>query len=238
MAAKRPQGGGGGKRRGGMAGAHGDRLTPAAAGKPPKTAASGSRAAAGAAGMSGASASPPPLRRKGAGFLHASASAVRMLKEASARRGFAEPRILTDWDAIMGAALAPVCRPVKVSYAGKNFGATLVVLAEGPRAPEVQMLGPKIVERVNAHYGYRAVSRIRVVQTDARLPSRIRDEGVSAAPRDGHGSAAVENDIDPHAAAASAAATDPGLSAALARLGRSRAARQRAAANDRKGRKA
>jgi len=223
-----------------MAGAHAERLVPRG-GAGAQAGRAGVRATKGRAALDGAQSGPAtalPLRRKAGGFAHASASTERMLKEASARRGFAEPRILTDWETIMGAALAPVCRPVKVSYSGKSFGATLVVLAEGPRAPEVQMLGPRIVERVNSHYGYRAVSRVRVVQTDARLGSRTRDEGVSASPRDGHEGPALDTPIDPHADAAAAAATDPGLAAALRRLGRSRAARGRADGNDRKGRKA
>ena len=38
----------------------------------------------------------------------------------SARRGFAETRVLTDWSAILGEGLAGACLPVKVSYAGRK----------------------------------------------------------------------------------------------------------------------
>lgn len=103
--------------------------------------------------------------RKARGFLHAAALSSDHVRSAFSRRGFAESRVLTEWDAIVGEALAPLCRPVKVSYSAGGFGATLIAMTSGARAPEVEMLGPRILERVNAFYGYRAVSRFKVVQT-------------------------------------------------------------------------
>ena len=40
-----------------------------------------------------------------------------------------------------------------------------MVRTEGARAPEVEHLGPRIIERVNQFYGYRAIARLKVVQT-------------------------------------------------------------------------
>ncbi|MEM6438707.1 MAG: DUF721 domain-containing protein [Pseudomonadota bacterium] len=218
------------RQSGGMAGAHRAKLAPKATAAEakalPRAAPSGKK----------------PF--KPAGFRHAGTAAAPWLKEVSARRGFAEPRILTDWDDILGPALAPVCRPVKITYAGRGFGATLIVLASGARAPEVQMLLPRIIERVNGHYGYRAVSRIRVTQTDRRLDSRERDPGASASPENRLDRRDMTGPTNPHADAAAEAVQDPGLSAALERLGRSRAAhaarRSRSApdAGPTKGRKA
>ena len=51
------------------------------------------------------------------------------------------------------------------------------------------MLGPRIIERVNAFYGYRAISRFKVVQTAAGMgsggfaePSRGFDRGGASKP--------------------------------------------------------
>ena len=204
------------RQSGGMAGAHRGKLVPKAGGESPA-----------------APRAPAKKPFKPAGFRHAGTAAAPWLKEASAKRGFAEPRILTDWDDILGPALAPVCRPVKVTYSGRGFGATLIVLASGARAPEVQMLLPRIIERVNGHYGYRAVSRIKVTQTDRSLDDRAPGAAGGATQSDPRASASPENrpdrrdmtgPTDPHADAAAAAVQDPGLSAALDRLGRSRAA--------------
>lgn len=97
--------------------------------------------------------------------MRASSAAKGLIRPALTKRGFAEPRILTEWDAVVGARIAALCRPVKLGYASKQgMGGTLTLGALGASALEVQHLTSQIVERVNAHYGYRAISRIRLVQ--------------------------------------------------------------------------
>jgi hypothetical protein len=58
-----------------------------------------------------------------------------------------------------------VTRPVKVGYSRDGFGATLTLLTTSAQAPMVQMQLPKLRERVNACYGYAAISRISLTQT-------------------------------------------------------------------------
>lgn len=135
------------------------------------------------------SAPAKPAQRKARGFLHAAALSSDHVRSAFSRRGFAESRVLTEWDAIVGAALAPLCRPVKVSYSAGGFGATLIAMTDGARAPEVEMMGPRIIERVNTFYGYRAISRFKVVQTASGMgaggfadPSRQFDRGGATKP--------------------------------------------------------
>ena len=203
---------------GGMAGAH--RRPPAG---PGAGAARGGGRASGLAGAPAArpapEAAPTPRASGGGGFRQVGAFAKGPMREAAARKGFAETRVLTDWEAIAGAELASLCRPVKVSYAGKGFGATLIVLADGARAPEVEMLGPRIVERVNAHYGYRAISRMKVVQTDRALSaSRGSDRGVAAEGGDDPASCALSNEARRRAARAAEGVESPELRAALERL--------------------
>ena len=60
--------------------------------------------------------------------------------------------------------IAGRARPVEVSY-GQGFGATLVVLTTGPNAPVLEMQKEVIREKVNACYGYAAITRIRITQT-------------------------------------------------------------------------
>lgn len=104
-------------------------------------------------------------RRGRKGFVQAGSLMENRLRKATEKRGFAETRLLTDWPHIAGVALAGIARPVKVSYARDGFGATLTVLTDGAHAPEVQMQLPALRERVNACYGYNAISRIRLTQT-------------------------------------------------------------------------
>lgn len=193
-----------------------------------KAAGKGDDAASGAAPRRPAAA---PLPRKGwGGFRHAVAAGDKPLKTALQRRGFAESRVLTQWEEVAGAALAPLCRPVKVDYAAGGFGATLVVMADGARAPEVTMLRPRIIERVNAFYGYRAISRVRVVQTAPgagalSLSSRNSDAGAAARRL----AAAISSEEVRAVETLSGRVEDEGLRDALSRLGCNVMRRRRAA---------
>jgi hypothetical protein len=104
--------------------------------------------------------------RRGRGFRSAGETARRRLGEAAAGHGFAEPEVLMRWPEVVGERLSGLCTPVKVSYSrAHRLGATLVVRVEGARATEVEHLGPRIIERVNQFYGYRAIDRLKVTQT-------------------------------------------------------------------------
>ncbi|RMH43900.1 MAG: DUF721 domain-containing protein [Alphaproteobacteria bacterium] len=106
------------------------------------------------------------LRRRRKGFEPAAGLIARPLRKASERRGFAVARLLTAWDEIVGPEIAAMARPVRVSYGREGIGATLTVLTSGAYAPLVQAQCAAIRERVNACYGYNAISRVRVTQTD------------------------------------------------------------------------
>lgn len=164
---------------------------------------------------------PGAQTRRGRGFASAAVTARKRLGEAAARHGFAEPQVLLHWAEVVGARLAGLCAPVKITYPrGHGLGATLVVRAPGARAPEVEHLGPGIVERVNQFYGYRAVARIKVVQTAGPTPGFAE-----ARPGFAHPAPADTTPAEPAAEAEARAATltrgirDPGLRAALTRMG-------------------
>lgn len=108
--------------------------------------------------------SPPPTRRL-RGFEAASALVSDRIRTAGEARGFAVARLLTHWAEIAGEDLARITRPVKVGYARDGFGATLTLLTTSAQAPMVQMQLPRLRERVNACYGYNAISRITLTQT-------------------------------------------------------------------------
>lgn len=101
------------------------------------------------------------------GFKQASALLKRSVQDVSSRRGFAQSRILTHWEDIVGQDIARIATPVKVSYTKGGLGATIVLLCSGVNAPLLEMQKPVIHERVNAVYGYNAISRVRITQTSA-----------------------------------------------------------------------
>jgi len=106
-----------------------------------------------------------PAKRRSRGFLQTGGLVSQRIRRVGERRGFAETRLLTHWAEIVGPMVAAIAQPVKVSYAREGFGATLTVLTDGARAPELQMMLPELKEKVNACYGYSAISRIRITQT-------------------------------------------------------------------------
>ena len=106
-----------------------------------------------------------PASRRMRGFEAASSLLGDRIRSAGEKRGFAVARLLTHWSDIAGEDLARVTRPVKVGYSRDGFGATLTLLTTSAQAPMVQMQLPKLRERVNACYGYAAISRISLTQT-------------------------------------------------------------------------
>jgi len=87
------------------------------------------------------------------------------IRRASEHRGFAATRLLTHWAEIVGDATADIATPVNVSYGRGGIGATLTILTTGAQAPMLEMQKEQIREKVNACYGYRAISRVRITQT-------------------------------------------------------------------------
>lgn len=103
--------------------------------------------------------------RKRSGFARASNLMKTQIRTATESRGFAQSRVLTHWREIVGAAVADIAYPVKISYARDGSGATLTILTTGSQAPMLEMQKLQIKEKVNACYGYNAISHVRITQT-------------------------------------------------------------------------
>ena len=109
----------------------------------------------------------PPMQRRKRGFEPAGGLVASRVQKAGESRGFAMTRLLTHWAEVAGPELAPMCQPVKVGYSRDGFGATLTVLVSSTMAPLVEMRKEALKQRVNAVYGYSAISRIALTQTAA-----------------------------------------------------------------------
>ena len=138
------------------------------------------------------------------------------IRTAGESRGFAVTRLLTHWAEIVGDEIAGMARPVKVGYARDGFGATLTLLTTGARAPLVEMQKTTIRERVNACYGYAAISRIVITQT---APTGFAEGQVAFAPAAKPVAKPVDPEVRRRAVEASDGVRDEGLRAALESLG-------------------
>lgn len=159
---------------------------------------------------------PPDPNRRMRGFEAAAGFLRDPIRHAGESRGFAVARLLTHWPEVVGEDLAAMTRPVKIGYSRDGLGATLTVLVASAHAPMVQMQIPRIIEKVNAIYGYAAISRVALTQTAATGFSEGQ-AAFLAAP------APARTDAPEIVAAAretAAPITDPGLRTALEALAR------------------
>lgn len=107
---------------------------------------------------------PTPPRRK-RGFEAASKLVASHLRGPLEKRGFSEAKLITHWREIVGEDVADSALPVKIRHSRGTLGATLVLLTTGGRAAILEMQKEAIRQKVNACYGYNAVSKIQITQT-------------------------------------------------------------------------
>jgi hypothetical protein len=105
-----------------------------------------------------------------------------------AAQGFAASDVIIAWPEIVGERLASFTQPMKIEWRRKAAhvdpearpdAATLVVRVESAFALEMQHLAPVIVERVNAHYGWRCIGKIVLKQGPVRRPEPPRNPVIS-----------------------------------------------------------
>lgn len=109
----------------------------------------------------------PPRRTSTKGFKRTDSLLAGQIRRASETRGFAQSRLLTHWAEIAGKDTAAIAEPVEVSYGRGGMGATLTLLTTGANAPMLEMQKEQLRAKVNAVYGYNAISRVRITQTAA-----------------------------------------------------------------------
>ena len=102
------------------------------------------------------------------------ASVPKIAAKAIGRRGFAEASLITDWDTVVGPELAAASQPVKLGFPpGERANGTLHIRVQGGVATELQHLEPLVVERINGHFGYGAVARLKLIHAPiGRRPPR------------------------------------------------------------------
>src|SRR5215207_2623363 len=100
------------------------------------------------------------------------------LGPALAAQGFASADIIAAWPEIVGPRLAAACQPIRIEWSRRGLRnrderpqpAMLIVRVEGAFALELQHVAPLLMERINAHYGWRCVGRIVLKQGPVPRP--------------------------------------------------------------------
>jgi len=157
-------------------------------------------------------AATPPIRRNRTEPI---GSAIgRITKPVFGKRGLADGVIARDWLSIVGEAIAKHSQPEKITYPGRERTGGLLHLRvdNSAMATQLQHLEPQLVERINGHFGYRAVARLRYIH--GPLPKPLA--GARTAKPAPELSPERRRSLD----ATLAGVEDPELMAALERLGR------------------
>ena len=130
-------------------------------------------------------------------------------RQALGRRQPTLAALLADWPAIVGEPLAAraVPRALAPPLPGRE-GGTLTVCVASADALEIQHESPRVLERINGYFGYKAVDRLKLVQATARRRAQVP----VAKPLDPADAAEIDEVL--------AKVTDPGLRDRLASLGR------------------
>jgi len=109
----------------------------------------------------------------------------RFTRSVFGRRGLADGAIVRDWRAIAGAALAAHSQPERIIYpTAKQSGGTLHLRVDsGALATEIQHQEPLLVERINTYFGFKAISRLKLIQ--APIGRNRESKQPATAPLDG-----------------------------------------------------
>ena len=101
------------------------------------------------------------------------------LGPALAAQGFATSDVIVAWPEIVGERLANFTQPLRIEWPrgaaardrdARPEPATVVIRVESAFALEMQHLAPVVMERINAHYGWRCVGRVVLKQGPVKRP--------------------------------------------------------------------
>ena len=140
-----------------------------------------------------------------------------IIGETLAARGLGEASLVLNWREIVGEAIARYARPIELQWPpraakrdpdARAIGSTLVLRIDGAFALEAQHHAAIIMERVNAHLGWRVVGKIAFRQ--GQLPPFEPKRRTPPPP---------EASSEARARQAAVGIEDDGLRQALTRLG-------------------
>lgn len=115
--------------------------------------------------------------KRGFGLLAIAKTLPRITGRVLGKRGFATADILGAWPGIVGQDIAAHCVPRKLDRprpgqrrSAQAPGGTLTLRVEAGYALEIQHLEPLLLERINSYFGFRAVTRLRLLQGPGPAP--------------------------------------------------------------------
>ena len=106
-------------------------------------------------------------KRTASGLNTLASETMPLLRRILGRKGMMAADVLAFWEQIAGEELAAFTFPEKIGFRGKERqnGVLQVAAANGAFALELQHREKFVLEKVNAFFGYKAVSELRIRQS-------------------------------------------------------------------------
>ena len=80
-------------------------------------------------------------------------------------KNFLEVSLIKKWREIIGDNIAKFCWPIKIIFSGiKNSNGLVFLKTKRGRSMEIEFKNEEIIEKLNQYFGYKAISKISVVQ--------------------------------------------------------------------------
>ena len=149
-----------------------------------------------------------------------------LTKKVFQKHGFSSAALIADWSDVVGLPLAEQCiperlkwprgrRPVTEDATETPTGATLILRTDAAHALEIEYASAQILERINAYFGYRAITTLKIVQ------GPLMTKPARSSPKSGR-PAATQSPVEAQACdQAISEIEDADLKAALERMRRS-----------------
>ena len=116
------------------------------------------------------------LDRRRAGLRALGANMPKIARRALGRRGFSDAGLIADWQNVVGTTIARCSQPLRLTFARtkERRDGTLLLRVVPGFALELQHLEPQLLERINSHFGYSAVAKLKFQQGPLAGIARVR----------------------------------------------------------------
>ena len=100
------------------------------------------------------------IKRLNIGFKNTSSFLGQLTQKSLEKKGFAQSKLITNWNEIVGWEMSKQSKPVKITFPKSGLGATLTIEIDGAFGPEIDLQRETIKQKVNRIYGYTAIAKI------------------------------------------------------------------------------
>ena len=89
----------------------------------------------------------------------------KILKTKLKKVNFVEMSVIKNWKEIVGDDIAKNCWPIKIFFSdGNNSNGKITIKVKRGWSLEIEYKNQEIIEKLNQYFGYKAISKINIIQ--------------------------------------------------------------------------